>query len=787
MIKKIYLNNNWEFTKKFDNNFKSFKGDYERVRIPHNVCDLPLNYVDEKDYEMISGYRLIFENDESFKNNRVFLNFDGAAHKSTIYLNNKEIGEHLCGYTAFKFEITSLLKKENKLVVKLDSNETVNLPPFGGSIDYLTYGGIYRDVYLTVEPQTYIEDVYAKSIYKNDKWYLNIDLKVDGKDLNEKVIIKLFDDKKIVLDFKEELKETYEYEIKDVKLWDIKHPNLYRLEIKYGEASYETKVGFRSAEFRKDAFYLNNKKLKLRGLNRHQAYPYVGYAMPDSLQKEDVRILKEELACNIVRTSHYPQSQAFFDACDEMGLLCFTEIPGWQYLGDSDWKELCLVNTEDMIKENRNHPSIILWGVRVNESLDDDELYTKTNKLAHSLDPYRQTSGVRYLTGSSLLEDVYGHNDFIFAGDYKKDGLKSKKQAVVKAESMEKGYLVTENTGHMFPTKQYDDYNHRLDHALRHAHVLNSMYKQEDISGAIGWCMFDYNTHKDFGSGDRICYHGVMDYFRNPKLAASVYASQGDDNDVMEVASCMELGEYPGGNIGDTFVFTNLDSVKLYKNDEFVKEFYPNERFSYLPHPPILVDDYVGELLVKHEKYSEKLCASIKECLLAVAKYGMDNIPLKYKLKLAKMMLIDKLTMDDATRLFGTYIAGWGGASIVYRFDGIKNGKVVKSVIKKPSNKLHLEYKVSNYNLVEGKTYDVSSIRFVIVDENNNQAYYANEILNLKTSGNIELVGPNQINMQGGSTGTFVKTIGKAGKGKLHISNNRLGDIEIEFSIKKEK
>ena len=165
----------------------------------------------------------------------------------------------------------------------------------------------------------------------------------------------------------------------------------------------------------------------------------------------------------------------------------------------------------------------------------------------------------------------------------------------------------------------------------------------------------------------------------------------------------------------------------------------------------------------------------------------MDNIPLKYKLKLAKMMLVDKMTMEDATRLFGTYIAGWGGSSIVYRFDGIKDGKVVKSITKKPSNKLKLKYHVSNNVLVEGKTYDVASIRFNIVDENNNQAYYANEILNLKTSGNIELIGPSQINMPGGSGGTYIKTVGKAGKGKLLISSNRLGDIEIEFIIAKEK
>ena len=153
-------------------------------------------------------------------------------------------------------------------------------------------------------------------------------------------------------------------------------------------------VGFRTIEFRADGFYLNGQRIKLRGLNRHQSYPYVGYAMPDSMQREDVRILKDELACNIVRTSHYPQAHSFFDECDKRGLLVFTEIPGWQHIGDEKWKQQAVINTRDMIVEYRNHPSIIMWGVRINESQDDDEFYAKTNEVAHSLDNYLQTGGV---------------------------------------------------------------------------------------------------------------------------------------------------------------------------------------------------------------------------------------------------------------------------------------------------------------------------------------------------------------------------------------------------------
>ena len=117
--------------------------------------------------------------------------------------------------------------------------------------------------------------------------------------------------------------------------------------------------GFRDAQFRKDGFYLNGKKLKIRGLNRHQSYPYVGYAMPKSMQVMDADILKYELGLNAVRTSHYPQSHDFIDRCDELGLLVFTELPGWQYIGNDEWKEQAIKNTEDMVLQYRNHPSII--------------------------------------------------------------------------------------------------------------------------------------------------------------------------------------------------------------------------------------------------------------------------------------------------------------------------------------------------------------------------------------------------------------------------------------------
>src|SRR5699024_3613449 len=138
------------------------------------------------------------------------------------------------------------------------------------------------------------------------------------------------------------------------------------------------------------------RRVKLVGLNRHQAYPYVGYAMPQRVQEKDAEILKYELGLNIVRTSHYPQSVHFLRKCDEIGLLVFEEIPGWQHIGDEAWQAESIKNVEEMIKRDYNRPSIVLWGVRINESQDSHDFYVKTNAMAKSLDPIRQTGGVRY-------------------------------------------------------------------------------------------------------------------------------------------------------------------------------------------------------------------------------------------------------------------------------------------------------------------------------------------------------------------------------------------------------
>ena len=776
----LSLCNGWEFTESWFDGFAEGEGTGTPVRLPHTVKETPQHYADHTAYQMVCGYRKKLELGQELAGKRIFLQFDGAAHIATVFLNGKEITHHRCGYTGFRVEITgeAVLGGDNLLAVKLDTTENPEVPPFGFVVDYLTYGGLYREAWLDIRERSYIEDLYITTpdlhtlkikptLHNAEKCMLLVEL-VKG----ERVLVKkAFTTNGVIT-----------IDCPNVKPWDTEHPILYTCRatlLKIGRVMdvAEQKVGFRTAQFKADGFYLNGKKTFLRGLNRHQCYPYAGYAVAQRLQREDARILKEELGCNAVRTSHYPQSHYFLDECDRRGLLVFTEIPGWQHIGDEDWKEQAVRNTREMVLQYRNHPSIVLWGVRINESQDDDAFYRKTNAVARELDPSRATSGVRYIEKSSLLEDVYAYNDFSHTGD--NPGCKPKK-AVTPNEK--KALIISEHNGHMFPTKSYDPWSKRQEHALRHMRVQNDAAADGGHAGCFGWCMFDYPTHKDFGSGDRVCYHGVMDAFRNPKLAAYAYASQSSGKPVLAVGSSMDIGDYPGGMIGDIYVFTNCDSVKLYKNGNFVTDLKPGG-YDALPHGPMVMDDTVGCLLETQEGYDKKKAELLRRCLLNIQRKGLAKLSPGDLAQMGYAMVKYGMKYEDAVNLYGKYIGNWGGEATVWRLDGIREGEVVTSYTCCPSAKLHLEVAVSHTGLREGDTYDMAAVRVRILDENGNVAPYAQLPVVFELEGDAELVGPEVTAAEGGMTGTYVKTLGRAGAAVLRISSAQTEPVTVNFTV----
>lgn len=772
----ISLCSGWEFTPEWTDDFLRGGGAFNQVRLPHTVKEVPLHYASPADYEMICGYRRNLDIPASCAGKRLFLQFDGAAHIATVYVNGRELITHRCGYTAFRTEITDLVVPggENTVAVRLDCTENPAVPPFGFVIDYLTYGGLYREAWLDVREKDYIEDIYVTTP-SLDTVKVMTTLSGEGD-----VHIRILDGNLLIA---EGVGRDISLSAPSAEPWSVDSPKLYTCEASLLRGGRECGVqrvsfGFRTAEFRADGFYLNGEKIFLRGLNRHQCYPYMGYAAPESLQREDARILKEDLQCNAVRTSHYPQSQHFIDECDRLGLLVFTEIPGWQHIGDAAWKEQAVENTREMVLQYRNHPSIVLWGVRINESVDDDEFYCRTNALAHELDPSRPTSGVRFIEKSSLLEDVYAYNDFSHSGT--NPGCKPKKAVT---PDMTKALLISECCGHMFPTKSFDTWEKRQEHALRHARVHDAAMADGEHAGVFGWCMFDYPTHKDFGSGDRVCYHGVLDAFRNPKTAAAFYASQGQGRDVLELGSPMDIGDYAAGNIGDIWLFTNADEVELYKNGNYVTTFRPTE-WKGLKHGPMKANDIIGCLLETQEGFTGRKAELLHRCLVSAGKYGFAAMPKADLLRMGWCMLRYGLSYADGVALYGKYVGNWGGEATVWRFDAKKDGKTVVSRTRCPSAKLHVDAQASSTVLTEGSSYDVAAVRIQLRDEYDGTAAYAQLPVKLCVSGDAELVGPDVVTAESGMCGTYIKTVGRAGKAVLTVSTPQTEPVTITFEIR---
>src|ERR1700677_2854988 len=594
------INRNWRFSpspteaahsKDFDD------AHFDQVVIPHTNIKLPWHSFDDKEYEFISIYRRRFRLPSEARGQRVFVDFEGVMTASTVWINGARLGEYRGGYTPFSFELTPHIDfdGENVLAVDVDSTEPADIPPFGFQIDYLTFGGIYREVALRIVPHNFIENLFAqpKNVLSapalDVRCYLQIS---EAPKQPLSLTVELLDGEKVIAKGTERLANAAPAEdpvehivhldhLAGIELWDLTHPKLYhaRVTLQQGSATLDQdtrRLGFREAVFTQEGFHLNAKVIKLRGLDHPQIYPFVGQAMPARVQRRDAQILRQTLHTNIVRCSHYPQSRHFLDACDELGLLVLEEIPGWQHIGPLPWQDISVDNVSRMIRRDWNHPSIILWGVRINESKDNHDFYVRTNAMAHKLDPTRQTGGIRYFQSSEFLEDVFTMNDFGFP---------------LKPPNHPR-YLNTEFVGHTYPTKTIDQVERIQEHMLRHARIHDQLASNPQYAGGIGWCAFDYNTHADFGTGDRICYHGVTDMFRAPKSAAGFYKSQCDPSEkvVLEPAFHWARGDE---SIGFTkaHVCSNCDHLKFYIGDRLVAEVDPNKTdFTHLRYPPFVAN-----------------------------------------------------------------------------------------------------------------------------------------------------------------------------------------------------
>ena len=240
MAKRVYCNNDWFFTEEFNETLLQDNCNTESmtaVRIPHTCKETPFHYFDEHIYQMVSGYRKEFVADAEWEGKEVLLTFDAVGHDTEVFLNGEKIGEHHCGYTAFTMNVSEQLKfgEKNVLTVKVDSRESVNIPPFGFVVDYMTYGGIYRDVYFDIYNKNYIADVFVKNqivSVKEKKATLISEISVNKEveDAHIRQSLKKSNGTEFEVLGESKLsgnKITLSYDVCDVMLWDTEHPHLY--------------------------------------------------------------------------------------------------------------------------------------------------------------------------------------------------------------------------------------------------------------------------------------------------------------------------------------------------------------------------------------------------------------------------------------------------------------------------------------------------------------------------------------------------------------------------------
>ena len=745
--REMPINNGWVFHEEFKQGHTKKLAKGKSVALPHSAAELPFSYFDERAYQKAFCYQRLITWQAGFADKEVALRFDGAMADAQVWINGVEVAAHKDGYTPFEARLTPHLKQGDNLVtVKVDGSENPSIPPFGGVIDYLTYAGIYRDVWLVVTPMISLGNA---KIETPDVLLPSKRVTIAGEIENPqalafigKVSAKIRDGNGRKIASTSAVVDGSSYflsfdELNGISLWDIDKPSLYKLELEietsHGKDAKVIAFGFRQAEFTADGFFLNGRKLKIRGLNRHQSFPYVGYAMGRRAQERDAEILKHELRCNLVRTAHYPQSPWFLDHCDRIGLLVFGEIPGWQHIGGAAWKDEAVENVRRMLRRDWNHPSIVIWGVRINESQDDHDFYVRTNAAARELDKTRQTGGVRYITDSEFLEDVYTMNDFILGQEERtrsnRGRVALRDQQEVTGLKHNVPYLVTEFGGHMFPTKRHDQEQRQAEHATRNLQILEAAHADPHISGCIGWCFADYNTHKDFGSGDRICHHGMLDMFRVPKFAAQAWASQGKpvDKFVLEPVTFFARGERNIGGILPLIVLTNCDEVELCYGPRVVKHAKPDRQtYPNLPYAPVVFDERVFS--------PEELGA-----------WGMR----------------------------------WHDAEV----RGFSEGKLVahRSFTSEPvPTKLDV---VADNNLLSDDAKDSTRIVVRALDQAGNIMPFFAESIEIGVTGKAQLIGPATVPLRGGVAGFWVETTGGSGAATISVRSPRLKEERLTLQM----
>lgn len=582
-------------------------GNWEKINLPHTPFVEPLVVLHQ--WQGICYYRKILNVSKKEIDKQLWLEFEGAMHLADVWVNGQHLIQHSSGYTPFVVDVTGMLHADrgNEILVRLDNRNNPLIPPGKPleTLDFCYYGGLYRDVNLIVKHPVHIthpimaNEVAGGGIFvtypyvSKQEAEIKVKTQVSNKvgtqrHLTIRHTLYEWSKKKgrgkkvalvespLVLAAGTTQHHTQQFTVNNPKLWYPDSPALYvlRTEVMDGRKvtdCEDTRIGIRRIEMtREKGFVINDKPLKLEGSNRHQEYPYVGNAISDQAQYRDMYQIRDN-GFNTVRLGHYPQDPSVLEACDELGLLVIEPIPGWQFFNkaqgfvDHTYKDI-----RDLIRRDRNHPSVIMWETTLNESWPPKSWKDQAVRIAHEEFPGDQC----YTSG-----DTYGYDGFDVCYNDWREGYN--RPNTTSKPGFIREYYDYEFGGHYSTTRvTRGDGDYALMQNAWNAQWSHNRYRAYypwTIGGAV-WSMYDYNR----GCCDNICYSGLADLFRLPKFGLLYFRTQMKEG-TFTPAGPMTYevfinSHWLEGSSDTLQVYGNVDEVKLQLNGRVIARQYPDDK-----------------------------------------------------------------------------------------------------------------------------------------------------------------------------------------------------------------
>ena len=560
---------------------------WQQVRLPHTPRYEKFYSCEQ--WQGICWYRRTIDV-ERVRGEQLWLNLEGAMNVADVWVNGRHCAHHLGGYLPVVVDLTNHLHKgKNSIAIRLDNNDNpITGPRPLKRLDFLYYGGLYRNVSLIRKGEIAITNPfldttpaeggvfvsYDKVSEQSAEVNVKVSVENDGKRNREVVVInRLLDGANVVAESRKELKLNShsratlnaQMEVRNPRLWSPLSPARYTLRTSVEVAGREVdsesrKVGIRSIEIKDNELYINGKKHFLRGVNRHQCHPYIGYAVSDNAQVRDAVRIKEA-GFDFVRLSHYPQSTAFLEACDSLGICVLNCIFGWQYFNKKEpkFREFCYQQTRDMVRRDRNHPSILAWEASLNESKQPADFIAEMSRLVHEEYPAPYCYSAGWQHGYDIYVESRQFRIF--------NNIKEHTVPLIVSEYGDWEFYASDG-GLMQYVRNWRQKPELTSRQLREDGERRMVQQVENLNTAhidnhtsvkaMGdgyWVMFDYNR----GYTAEIEASGVMSHDRLPKYAYYYYRSLRPEGEPM-----VYIASYLDHNSPEEkAIISNCEVVKL--------------------------------------------------------------------------------------------------------------------------------------------------------------------------------------------------------------------------------